>query len=140
VHEAGTRRACLAAAEIAGKSGEPAAAEEATAVAHWIPAMHAAPIRQRRAGNEEAQRFWDDNDDRIAEQAYDERLADLREFKAQIPDPPRSFADIVVWAEIAIHEEPRSFFNLAIELVMAIRQFAGGLLPDRMHTRHSPGR
>src|SRR4029077_12092037 len=41
----------LPAAEIAGESGEPAAAEETTAIAHRILAVHAGPIRQRRAGN-----------------------------------------------------------------------------------------
>jgi hypothetical protein len=62
-------------------------------------------IREASARAHEAHQFRDDNDDPIAQQAYRERLAELRGFKAQIPHPPRSFADIVALAEIASHED-----------------------------------
>src|SRR5262245_46755660 len=42
----------LATAEIAGEGGEPTAAEETAAVAHRVFAVHARPVRQRRAGND----------------------------------------------------------------------------------------
>ena len=43
----------LAVAEIAGERGEPAAAEQAAAVAHRILAVHAGPIGQRRSGDDD---------------------------------------------------------------------------------------
>ena len=42
----------LAAAKIAGQRGEPAAAEQAAAVAHGIVSVHAGPVGQRRAGDD----------------------------------------------------------------------------------------
>ena len=41
----------FAVAEIAGEGGQPAAAEQAAAVAHRILAAHAGPIGKRRAGD-----------------------------------------------------------------------------------------
>ena len=43
----------LAVAEIAGERGQPAAAEQAAAVAHRILAAHAGPVGQRRAGDDD---------------------------------------------------------------------------------------
>ena len=43
----------LAMAEIAGERGEPAAAEQAARVAHRVFAVHAAPIGQRRPGDDD---------------------------------------------------------------------------------------
>ena len=43
----------LAVAEIAGERGQPAAAEQAAAVAHRILAVHAGPVGQRRAGDDD---------------------------------------------------------------------------------------
>jgi hypothetical protein len=68
------------------------------------------------------------------------------ELQAQIPDPPRSFADIVAWAETAFlggnkeRENGDCFEGPAVQLVRAVLQFAEVLLPERMHTQNSPGR
>jgi hypothetical protein len=102
-------------------------------------------IREASARAHEAHQFWGDNDNRIAQQAYRERLAELREFKAQIPDSPRSFADIVALAEIIaghedfnvyedVNEHCYRFKRLTVELVTAILQFA-----EACEARNSPG-
>jgi hypothetical protein len=91
-------------------------------------------IREASARFQEAERILGHNDDRTAEQAYRERLAELRRLGAQIPDSPRSFADIVALAELASHEDMNvyddvnvhcyRFMRLAVGLVTAILQFA----------------
>jgi hypothetical protein len=70
----------------------------------------------------------------------------LREFKAQIPDSPRSFADIVALAEMASHEDMNEyddvlmnvhcyrFMRMAVELVTAILQFA-----EAREAKNGPG-
>ena len=40
-------------AQIAGERGQPAAAEQAAGIAHGILAVHALPIGQRRAGDDD---------------------------------------------------------------------------------------
>src|SRR5262249_39015952 len=48
-------------AEIAGKCRQPAATQQAAAIAHRIFAVHAGPVRQRRSGNDNgAEEFWPD--------------------------------------------------------------------------------
>src|SRR5262245_26782049 len=50
LHEPGAVE--LATAEIASEGGEPAATEKTATVAHRVLAVHAGPVRQRRAGND----------------------------------------------------------------------------------------